>query len=130
LEIDFAKLPRFKHHAMTILSLVPEWAHAHQVPEDAIRSQIYTAHAWCNSNAKKAPKKNVVRFLWSWMASAKRYGNLKTPQAPASPRPPDPEGDMTVEEMRAIRRQNMPQYRGDPQKFPGAIETEAIKDVA
>lgn len=130
MDLDFEKLPRFIAHSMKIWQLIPEWARAHEVPEQAIISQLYIAHAWCNSNPKKAPKKNSVRFLHSWMIQAKRYNNLKVAQGPVAPRAPDVEGDMTIEEMQEIRRRNMPQYRGDPQKHPGAIETEVIKDVA
>lgn len=124
--LDFERLPRFKPQAMKIVSLTRQWAYAHGVPEEAVITQIYTAHAWCDSNPKRAPKKDMARFLWSWMGQAKRYGNLVV-RAKEAPREPvvENEGDMTVEEMRAIRRRNMPQYRGDPQKFPGAIETGA-----
>jgi hypothetical protein len=108
LELDFDKLPRFKKDAMQILTLVPQWAAAHEVPQAAIVNQIYTAHAWADSNPKKAPKKYPVRFLWSWMGSAKRYGNLKSPQAPAAKLlEPKPNYDMTPEEMIAIRERNM-----------------------
>lgn len=106
MRIDFEKLPRFKSSAMKVLQLIPQWAHAHTVSEEAVVSQIYTAHAWCDSNPKRAPKKNVTRFLWSWMGSAKRYGNLRVPEKVA-PRPVEAEPDMTFEEMVAIRKQNM-----------------------
>lgn len=108
MDLEFDKLPRFQKDSMKIFGLIPQWAHAHQVPEPAIISQLYIAHAWCDSNPKKAPKKQVTRFLWSWMAQAKRYNNLKTPQK-AIPKAPEvlPEADMTIEEMKAIRMQNM-----------------------
>jgi hypothetical protein len=105
MRIDFEKLPRFKTQSMQILSLVPQWAHAYQVPEDAIVAQIYTAHAWADSNPKKAPKKMMTRFLWSWMGQAKRYGNLRVKEV-VQPRAPEPEPEMTFEEMQEIRRQN------------------------
>ncbi len=92
---------------MQIWALVPQWAHAYQVAQDAIVGQIYTAHAWCDSNPKKAPKRLFTRFLWAWMGQAKRYGNLKSKPAPQIPRAPEPEPDMTIEEMRAIRERNM-----------------------
>lgn len=94
--------------SMKIVELIPEWAEAHEVKHDAIVNQIYIAHAWCNSNPKKAPKKNPVRFLWSWMAAAKRYGNLKSP-VPATAKQPEviPPEDMSFEEMVAIRKMNM-----------------------
>src|SRR5689334_16254425 len=115
MEINFEKLPRFRSHAMQILSLVGQWAEAHQVPRDAIVNQIYIAHAWADSNPKKAPKKNMTRYLFNWMAQAKRYGNLRVPEKKV-PRvvQPEPEGDMTIEEMRAIREKNMPHYRAAP----------------
>jgi hypothetical protein len=125
LELNFEKLPRFKNHAMRIWSLVPQWAHAHQVPEEAIVSQIYIAHAWADSNPKKAPKKNMTRYLDSWMKQAKRYGNLKVAPAKPVPRAPDPEGDMTVEEMREIRRQNFPQRGTLAFEFKDSLIAEA-----
>jgi len=108
MELNFEKLPRFKMHAMQIATLVPQWAEAHQVPHEAIVNQIYIAHAWADSNPKKAPKKNMARYLFNWMLQAKRYGNLKVPQK-AQPRAPEvlPEPDMSIQEMIAIRQQNM-----------------------
>ncbi len=108
MDLNFEKLPRFKNDSMKVWSLVPQWAHAHEVSEQAIIAQIYTAHAWCDSNPKRAPKKQVTRFLWSWMGQAKQYGNLKTKPA-ETPKPKDYEEnrDMTYEEMVAIRQQNM-----------------------
>ena len=108
MELDFVKMPRFQKHSMKIWQLIPQWAHAHQVPEEAVIHQLYIAHAWADSNPKKAPKKDPVRFLWSWMAQAKRYGNLKAPQRPTIKLPePEPNYDMTVDEMIAIRQANM-----------------------
>ncbi len=111
MELNFEKLPRFKLHAMQIVTLVPQWAEAHQVSCEAIVNQVYIAHAWAESNPKKAPKRNMPRFLFNWMSHAKRYGNLRMPAPPPVPRQPDPEVDMTPEEMQEIRRRNMPQYR-------------------
>ena len=131
MDLDFTKMPRFSKDSMKIWKLIPEWSLAHQVEPQAIISQLYTAHAWIESNPKKAPKRLITRFLHSWMAQAKRYGNLKVKAEPWKPAPPEPEGDMTIEELQEIRRKNMPQYRADPQRFPGAIDTNAeeIKNV-
>jgi hypothetical protein len=108
MDLNFDKLPRFKIDAMKVWSLVPQWAHAHQVSEEAIIYQLYTAHAWCDSNPKRAPKKQVARFLWSWMGQAKRYGNLKVkPVESLKPKEYEENRDMTYEEMVAIRQQNM-----------------------
>lgn len=105
MELNFERLPRFRSHAMQILSLVPQWAEAHGVPRDAIVNQIYIAHVWADSNPKKAPKKNMSRYLDSWMKSAKRYGNLRAPEVKVEKAPePPPSYDMSVEEMIEIRR--------------------------
>lgn len=108
MDLNFEKLPRFKNDAMKIWQLIPQWAHAHQVDQGAVINQIYIAHAWLDSNPKKAPKKLITRFLWSWMGQAKRYGNLKTPQK-AVPKVIEAHNeDMSVEEMEEIRRRNFP----------------------
>ncbi len=124
MDFNFEKLPRFKAHAFEISLLMPQWARAHQVPCDAIINQIYIAHAWADSNPKKAPKKNITRYLFNWMAQAKRYGNLKVPEKRVQAvKAVIPEPDMTFEEMQAIRKQNMRPKGGLP------IELE-VRDVA
>lgn len=104
--IDFEKLPRFKPHAMKIFPLIEEWAAAYDVPREAIIRQLSWAHGWCLSNPKRAPKKDIVRFLFNWMRLAKKMGNLVTEKVVA-PRPQDEEPDMSFEEMVEIRKQNM-----------------------
>lgn len=106
MDLDFEKLPRFKKKTAQILPLLGEWATVHDVPLEAIIDQLYTAHAWCNANPKRAPKKDPVRFLWAWMRQAKRWGNLKS-RIPVAPRPKESEPEMSYEEMVRIRRQNM-----------------------
>ena len=103
-------MPKWMPEACDIMALTETWARAYQVPREAIVRQIPLAYAWCLSNTKKAPKKQITRFLYTWMKNAQRWGNLRVP-APVQRREPDPEGDMTVEEMREIRRRNMPAYR-------------------
>ena len=129
-ELDFREFPKWMPNSLEIMALVDVWAKAHEVSRGAIIRQISIAYAWTQANPKKAPKRLIARFLHSWMAQAKRYGNLKVKAEPWKPSAPEPECEMTIEEMRAIRRKNMPQYKGDPQKYPGAIETEAVKNVA
>jgi hypothetical protein len=73
---DFSKLPRFRKHAHRVIELVPQWAMAYQVDELAIWRQLPIAHVWCEANPDKAPKKNVIRFLNSWMRQARSFGNL------------------------------------------------------
>ncbi len=114
MDLDFTKMPRFMKESFKVWQLIPQWCHAYQVPEDVIIAQIYIAHAWCDSNPKKAPKKLIGRFLTSWMAAAKRYGNLKMPSVPVVP-PSTKDAnfaeDMTVDEMIAIRKANMERGR-------------------
>ncbi len=108
--LDFNQIPRFKNSQFEIVTLVPEWARAYEVEEAAIERQIYIAHAWINSNKRRAPKRSYTRFLMNWMRKAMEYGNLKVPQV-AVPRPPDPEGDMTIEELIEIRKKNFGSLR-------------------
>ena len=112
MDLDFTKMPRFAKDSMKIWQLIPEWAYAYQVDAQAIISQLYTAHAWIESNPRKAPKRLMTRFLHSWMAQAKRYGNLKVQSEPWKPTQPEPEPEMSFEELQRIRRENMPNYRG------------------
>lgn len=74
--IDFDQLPRFKKHQFEIVSRVTEWANAFEVPYEAVERQIPIAHAWCNSNPKKSPKKDPVRFLNNWMRIARNMGSM------------------------------------------------------
>lgn len=74
--LDFSRLNRFKGKQFEIVSLVSEWAMAYGVEPEAIERQIAIAHAWCNANPKKAPKKDPVRFLYNFMRIAKKMGNL------------------------------------------------------
>lgn len=106
MDIDFRILPRFREHAYRITQLVAEWAIGYEVHQDAIIRQLGVAHAWISSNPRKAPKKDVVRFLFNWMRKAKEHGNLRVPVA-SRKREPEPEPEMTYEEMVEIRRRNM-----------------------
>lgn len=74
--LDFEILPRFKKQSVSIFQMIPVWAKAFQVDEMAIMRQIPIAHAWADSNSKKAPKKNMIRFLFNWMTRAQKFGNL------------------------------------------------------
>ncbi len=105
-ELDFRAMPKWMPEAIEIMALVETWAKAYGVPREAIVRQIPIAYAWAQSNKKKAPKRNILRFLFNWMQQAKRWGNLKVPEKPQV-RAPDPAPDMTVEEMIAIRKANM-----------------------
>src|SRR5580692_5899286 len=74
--IDFEKLPRFKMREIQIASMAPQWADVYDVTIEAVERQLGIAHVWCESNKKKAPKKDPVRFLNNWMRIAKNMGSL------------------------------------------------------
>lgn len=76
--MDFNLLPRFKAFQFEIITRVPEWARAYEVDPPEIERQIPIAHAWCQNNRRKAPKKDIMRFLNSWMGIAKRSGSLQS----------------------------------------------------
>lgn len=105
--LDFEQFPRFKMASFQIVTLIPQWAKAYEVETEAIIRQIPIAHAWCNSNPKKAPKTNPVRFLHNWMRIAKKMGNLVSRQPDRRYKEQATEEDMSVEEMIEIRKRNM-----------------------
>lgn len=105
--IDWNFLPRFKASQFTILCLIPEWAAAYEVDPAAIERQLPIAHIWCQSNPKRAPRRDVVRFLHNWMRIAKERGTLVTQEPDRKYRETIPEADMSIEEMIEIRKQNM-----------------------
>jgi hypothetical protein len=108
--LDFERLPRFKPFAHSIVEQISRWAFAYMVTTEVIMQQIPIAHVWIENNPKKAPKRNVMRFLNNWMAQAKRYGNLTIKQDIVPPSvihaPKPEETEMTIEEMQAIRKAN------------------------
>lgn len=115
--LDFNRLSRFKEFQFEILRLVPEWALAYGVSEEAILRQIPWAHGWCSSNPKKAPKSNVIRFLFNWMRKAKEMGTLRVPEVQAvNPSEIIPPRDMTADEMMEIRRKNFGPLRHEVPK--------------
>lgn len=77
--MNFVSLPRFEKHQIKILELIPKWEMLYQCPRSTIENQIITSHVWCDANAERAPKKQVTRFLNSWMSIANRMGHLKDP---------------------------------------------------
>lgn len=79
--LDLESLKRFRDHKFKIFNMIPEWAKAYGVPEAAILRQIPFAHAWCNANPTKAPKKDPVRFLNNWLRIAQRMGSLVAHQS-------------------------------------------------
>jgi len=100
-------MPKWMPEALMIMGLIDEWATAYEVPREAIERQIPIAYAWALSNPKRAPKKQIMRFLHSWMKSAKKWGNLTTEPVDLHYHDNPLEPDMTIEEMREIARRNL-----------------------
>lgn len=104
---DFRQMPLWMPEALDIMALVGTWAQAYEVPRDAIVRQIPIAYAWARANKKQAPKKQITRFLHTWMRNAKKWGNLVVAQPDRRYKDSIPDEDMTFEEMIAIRQKNM-----------------------
>jgi hypothetical protein len=121
--LDFEKMPRFAGFSFPITMKITEWSAAFEVPDEEIERQIKIAHAWADNNPKKAPKKDILRYLNNWLNIADRKGSLRRSSKPVPPRAPDTEGDMTMEDLRAIRQKNFPQYKPDPCKFTDIIDS-------
>ena len=75
-ELDFHQMPKWMPEALEVMALVETWAKAYEVGREAILRHIPIAYAWCQSNPKNAPKRNVTRFLHTWMRNAKKWNNL------------------------------------------------------
>lgn len=106
-DLDFRAMPKWMPEALEIQALIDTWAWAYQVPREAIIRQIPIAYAWAQSNKNKAPKKNVIRYLFNFMRKANEFGNLKIREPEKTYKEAHPEEDMSVDEMISIRKQNM-----------------------
>jgi hypothetical protein len=82
LEETFKNLPKFQNQWFAIWTMIDEWARSFDVPREEIVRQLSWAHGWILSNPKKAPKKDMVRFLFNWMRKAHQMGTLKKHRAP------------------------------------------------
>lgn len=87
--------------------MIPTWAIAFGVDEKAIIRQIPIAHAWIDSNPRKGPKRDIIRFLFNWLTKAQKFGNLVAEVKVNAYKEKPTNEDMTVEEMQEIRRRNM-----------------------
>lgn len=104
--IDFDKFARFRGFQMQIVCRIPEWVDIFDVPQGEIERQLALAHGWADNNPKKAPKTNMMRYLYNWLLIAQRKGSLlKKPRENWSEEKTSDE--MSFEEMREIRRRNM-----------------------
>ena len=108
--IEFNFLPRFKEFQFQVVCQVPVWARVFEVDPKEVERQIMVAHAWIDNNPRKAPK-NILRFLNNWMSIADRKGSLRKVGRTLPPRAMDPEPDMSIEEMIAIRKKNFGDFR-------------------
>lgn len=104
--LNFDILSRFSNYQFQIVCQIPIWASCYKAEPEEIERQILIAHAWCENNPGKAPRKNVMRFLNNWMSLADRKSTMRRTSKPVI-RAPDPEPDMSFEEMVAIREKNM-----------------------
>jgi hypothetical protein len=105
--VDYYLLPRFREFQVKIAHAMQDWHVAFGVDLKEIERQVRIAHAWCDNNPRRAPKKDIPRFLNNWMQIADRKGSLKKMSAPIAPRAPEVETDMSYEEMVEIRKRNM-----------------------
>lgn len=104
--MDFDKLPRFQGFQVQIICRVSEWADLFEVTPEEIERQINLSHGWIQNNPKKAPKTEIMRYLYNWLLIAQRKNSLlKKPRE--NYREISIEPDMTYEEMVSIRKQNM-----------------------
>jgi hypothetical protein len=107
LEDLFRNLPKFKNDTLRIISLIPEWSRAYAVPESAIIHQLAYAHGWILTNPKKAPKKDVVRFLFNWMRAAQKHGNLRPPPAKRAVPVLEPGPELSDNDLREMHDQKV-----------------------
>ena len=74
--MDFEKLPRFKIDQLAILCEIERWVDVFEVERSEIERQIKFAHGWIDANPRKAPRTNVIRYLFNWLTIAERKGSL------------------------------------------------------
>ncbi len=113
-DLDFRQMPEWMPDALEIQALVNTWARAYDVSPEAIKRQIPIAYGWAVSNKNKAPKKNVIRYLFNFMRKAKEFGNLVEKSIDRTYHETLPEEEMSVEEMKAIREKNMGNFHVPP----------------
>lgn len=98
----FAKNERLK---LRLYFLIIEWQTAY--PNVDIKKQLGWAHAWVSANGRRAPKKDLVRFLNTWMKRESRMTTAHVkPSAPAAyheSKPPEEE-IMTAEDFAKMRQ--------------------------
>jgi hypothetical protein len=128
--LDFNRLPKFRTFQMQILAMVPEWAMAYDVPEAEILRQIPWAHGWILSNPRKAPKKDMVRFLFNWMRKSHQMGTLRKHRPPEQLHHAiEPDAPLTQEELLAMHKQTISALKRCPSKGPCEL-CEQLKSVA
>lgn len=110
--MTFERLNRFHGFQLQIVCQIPLWAQGYKVEPDEIERQILLAHGWAENNPKRAPKSAVMRYLNGWMSLADRKGSMRRVERRLKPREPEPEPDMSYEDMVAIRKRNMGEAAG------------------
>jgi len=75
--MDFDKMPRFKMNALQITCKVSEWSEIFKVEPSEIERQIELAYGWMVNNPRRAPKSDVMRYLYNWMLIADRKLSMR-----------------------------------------------------
>jgi|HubBroStandDraft_2_1064218.scaffolds.fasta_scaffold224360_2 hypothetical protein len=125
--IDFEKLPRFKMREIQIASMAPQWADVYDVTIEAVERQLGIAHVWCESNKKKAPKKDPVRFLNNWMRIAKNMGSLVSKPVDTNYKPVRNDDEVMSGEDFALMKEAVVRSRlkeNDKLNLPGLLKGE------
>lgn len=103
--LDFARLQKFTGFQVPIICKVSEWSDVFEVSPAEIERQIGLAHGWILVNPKKAPKSNIMRYLYNWMLIAQRKGSLlKRPRENFQEQKPDEDQVMTGEDFARMRK--------------------------
>jgi hypothetical protein len=103
-KLDWRNMKMWAPESIEIMALLNDWSRAYEVPIEMIERQIPIAYGWCLSNKKKAPKKNIIRFLFNWMRLAKKHGTLDISHKKMykEDRPPE-ESIMTGDDFKRMR---------------------------
>ena len=104
--LDFSLMTKFKPFQFEIVTRTPEWARTFEVDVSEIERQIGYAYGWIMNNPKKAPKKNIMRYLYNWMLIARRKGSLRK-RPVENFKDTTVNEDLSIDEMIAIRKHNM-----------------------
>ena|SRR6266446_6230044 len=101
--MDFDRMPKFKSLAFEIVTRIGDWAWCYEVDCKDIERQVAIAHMWIVNNPKRAPRKDIMRFLNNWMSIASRIGSLSRKTATFKESLPDPQDVMSGNDFARMR---------------------------